>query len=439
MKKSKVRTGMMLGKYRISRRIARGGFADVFAALDSIEGIPAALKIPHVDKFDQPAMAYFRKEVRLAGKLEHPGILPLKNADFINGHFVIASPLGESTLAERLQSRMTTAQVLDYAEQILSALAHAHERGIIHCDIKPENIILFPGNRLRLTDFGIARFANHTLPASGSGTLGYMAPEQAMGKPSPRSDVFSMGLLIYLMLTGHLPEWPFEWPPPNYERLRRNMDKNAAEFLRKALNLNPRLRFENARTMLAAFQRVKRGALRLTKRRARSRARANGDTNRDWRIIRDKEYLRRFGKPLGAHAPCKKCGGPVAEVMKCCPWCGNEPVKFSGAAVFPRNCPRCKRGVKSEWRYCPWCYGGAIGPPDARRYSDRRYTNKCSAAGCRGQLMPFMRYCPWCRAKVKRKWKIAEGDARCGKCGWGTAAGYWSKCAWCAAKLPTRK
>jgi serine/threonine protein kinase len=97
---------------------------------------------------------------------------------------------------------------------MIEAVAYAHRQRIIHCDIKPENFILFPDNRLRLTDFGIARVAQNTVAGSGSGTVGYMAPEQAMGKPSMRSDVFSLGLVIYRMLTGQLPEWPFEWPPP---------------------------------------------------------------------------------------------------------------------------------------------------------------------------------------------------------------------------------
>ena len=245
-----LRARQKFGKYRIERRLGEGGFATVYQAMDLIEGIRVALKIPHSSVMDDEVLKDFRNEVRLTARLEHPNILPLKNASFINGHFVIVTPLGEKSLADRLHRRM------------LQAVAYAHQQRIIHCDIKPENMILFPINRLKLTDFGIAKVALKTVSSSGSGTLGYMAPEQARGQPSFRSDVFSLGLIIYRMLTGRWPEWPYECPPPGYNRMRRRVHPELFEFLRRALQIKPRKRFRDADQMLHTFRRIKPRALR---------------------------------------------------------------------------------------------------------------------------------------------------------------------------------
>ena len=265
-----------LDKYRIERKIAEGGFAAVYQAFDTIEGIRVALKIPHPHLVSPNTISVFRREVRLAATLDHPNILPLKNASFIGEHFVIVFALGEETLADRLRRRMSVESALDYTEQMLEAAAYAHDRRIIHCDIKPENLLLFPGNRLRLTDFGIARVALRTVRASGSGTVGYIAPEQAVGRPSLRSDVFSLGLIIYRMLTGYLPDWPYRWPPPGIERLRRKVHPDLIKWLRKAMEPNPRKRFDDARQMLNAYQRLK----PRVKRFAAARRGASSGTNR---------------------------------------------------------------------------------------------------------------------------------------------------------------
>jgi serine/threonine-protein kinase len=159
---------------------------------------------------------------------------------------------------------------------MLEAVAYAHDRWIIHCDIKPENLILFPGNRLRLTDFGIARIVLKTVKASGSGTVGYIAPEQAVGRPSFRSDVFSLGLIIYRMLTGYLPEWPYRWPPAGAERLRRKAHPDLIAWLRKAIEADPRNRFQDGRQMLNAYQRIKPRTLRY----AQARRAAAASTTR---------------------------------------------------------------------------------------------------------------------------------------------------------------
>lgn len=244
-------------KFRIEGRLSESGFATVYQALDTIEGVRVALKIPHSGMLNEAVLQDFRNEVRLTAKLDHPHILPLKYATFIDGRFVIITPLGERTLADRLRSRMSLPTALNFAEQMLEAVAHAHRHRIMHCDIKPENMILFPNNRLRLTDFGIAKVALRTVRSSGSGTLGHMAPEQAMGKPSFRSDVFSLGLIIYRMLAGEWPEWPYHWPPPGYRRLRGRVHPDFIAFLRKSLEVAPHKRYCDADQMLVAFRRVK--------------------------------------------------------------------------------------------------------------------------------------------------------------------------------------
>jgi serine/threonine-protein kinase len=422
----------MLGKFRIVRRIAEGGFADVYKAYDTVEGIHVALKLPHPYLIAERALDDFLKEVRITARLDHPNILQLKNASFINDDFVIVYPLGERTLADRISNRLSVRTVINYTEQMLEALAFAHRKRVIHCDIKPANFIIFPGDRLKLGDFGIAKLASRvTLSASGSGTVGYVAPEQALGKPSLRSDVFSVGLIVYRMLTGHLPSWPFDWPPPAHDRLRRKVHPEFINMLRKALEVDARKRYPSAVQMLSAYRRVENRIENPAAKRRRIRARrTNG---RDWRVIQLKEFKRNFARRLEAYHQCGRCRGPIAESMKCCPWCGNQTRAFRGKTRFPARCRHCKRGMKLDWRFCPHCYTGVQGPRSNRSYSDVRYEATCPS--CKGELMPFMRYCPWCHRKVKRKWKIEGSPHKCSRCGWGILRDYWRACPWCAAPI----
>ena len=263
-----VRVGQRLGKYRLKRRVARGGFGDVFEAYDTIEGISVAVKVP-LGVVNQENIEDFRREVRITAKLDHPSILPIKNADFIDGVFAIVQPLGERSLDDRLSKRMTFATKLEYVDQMLAGLSHAHEHGIIHCDIKPDNMILFPDGRLRLADFGIAKFARKTIHGSASGSVGYMAPEQAMGRPSARSDVFSAGLVIHQLLTGKLPSWPFAWPPEGWDKLKRQ-HPDLREFVRRALEVEARKRYPDAVVMYRAFKRLKPKALKYAAEKRRS-------------------------------------------------------------------------------------------------------------------------------------------------------------------------
>lgn len=281
-----LRVRQRLGKYRIEQKLANGGFAAVYRAMDTIEGVRVALKVPHAAVMDAEVLREFRQEARMTAGLDHPNILSLKNADFIDNHFVIAFPLGEKALDERFRNRMSLETKMQFTRQIIDGVAYAHRHRIIHCDIKPENFILFPDNRLRLTDFGISKIAyDRTVKASGSGTLGYIAPEQAMGRPTLRSDVFSLGLVLYRMFTGQLPEWPFEWPLPGYGRLKGKVHPRLISFLRKSIEISPRKRFRDAAQMQEAFEAIedqvlRHAALKRKRRKAARKARESRRTTR---------------------------------------------------------------------------------------------------------------------------------------------------------------
>ena len=164
-----LRIRQKLGKYRITGRIASGPQADVYRAFDTIHKTKVALKIPKTGS--NISDEDFLHEVQVAAKLKHSNILSVLNASFIDDKFVIAMELGEESLADRINRRTSTALALNLADQAIAALAYAHENKIIHCDVKPENYILFPDNQLKLADFGFAKISFRTLKASGSGTI----------------------------------------------------------------------------------------------------------------------------------------------------------------------------------------------------------------------------------------------------------------------------
>jgi serine/threonine-protein kinase len=420
-----LRARQRIGKYRILKRIASGPLADVYAAYDTIHKSRVALKIPK--EGNHIGHEEFLHEVQVAAKLKHPNILSVINAAYIDKHFVITMELGERSLADRLEHRISTSSAIDLAGQAIAALAHAHEHKIIHCDIKPENFILFPGNVLKLADFGFAKLSLRTLKASGSGTIDYIAPEQAMGRPKFQSDVFSLGLVLYRLFSGRLPEWPFDWPPAGYDRLIKRVRPEIVSMLRKAIQLDPAKRYRSATQMQADFERSKSHA----RKQKRSRSKSGARNGKSWRQLQWRQFQREFKQALGTRHQCRRCEGPVSEGMQACPWCGIDNPARGCDSALPSSCPRCERGVKNDWDYCPWCYGPGFVAETTRQYPDKRYVSRCGNTRCRGDLMPFMRYCPWCRTKVKRPWKLAGSKARCRSCRWGIAREFWNYCAWC--------
>jgi serine/threonine protein kinase len=253
----KLRARQKLGKYRIERRLADGPRASVYQAYDTIHAVKVALKIPDPAIMDEDLLDEFRREARLSERMEHHNVLPIQNACYIDDYFVIAMPLGIETLADRMTRRISSERALDLTRQALAAVAHAHSRKIIHCDVKPENFIIFDDHRLRLTDFGFSKIAVRPIGrASGSGTVGYLSPEQALGRPMFQSDVFALGLVIYQMFSGQLPAWPHQWPPPGYSRIRSKLRPKMMTWLRKAMEFKPQDRYQNAVAMERAFNKI---------------------------------------------------------------------------------------------------------------------------------------------------------------------------------------
>jgi hypothetical protein len=429
----RLRRGLRLGKYQLDSRLGEGGFSQVWKARDTLEGQAVALKIPHPFRPGSAEEAELLEEIRLSAKLRHPNILRIRNADRIGDLYVIASDLALESLDERLQRRLSTGRALSYTSQILQGLAYAHEHRVIHRDIKPSNLMLYAGDKLRIADFGLARVAKHTMiSATGSGSLLYIAPEQAHGYPCFASDVFSVGLICHQMLSGRLPRWPFEWPFEGEDVLRSKVPVELINVIRKATHLDHRHRYRDAGEMLAAFQRIASAVRKFLNPAAppRRRRRQLGA----WRQLRFREFERAFGKLLHLHFECPDCRGPISEHMSACPWCGAGGLHFAERTEFPCFCSRCKRGLRHEWRFCPWCWGPSFPGAGGEVRPDPRYHGACRE--CDGPLIEGMHYCPWCHAKCSKPVRIAELADTCPRCKGSVARDFWEHCPWCSGRLP---
>jgi hypothetical protein len=430
-----LRRRSMLGKYRLEKRLGRGSFSAVWKARDTIENRDVALKIAYPELVEQYGRQSIEHEARIGARLHHPNIVGVRNADWIGGYFVLSTELAEKNLAEYKGARRSGRVALRVIRDVVAGLAYAHAHGIMHRDVKPENVLVFSDGHAALCDFGVAKFARGAGERyTEAGTLGYMAPEQAYGRPRPASDVFSLGLIAYELLAGVLPTWPFAWPPPEYRRFERRVPEPVRPVFKKAMALQPGRRWRNAvelrDALESAFAKVEAPARRRPVRRRRRTERPSP------LAVEAGLFRRRHGKGLDMRFDCFRCGGPVSEAMPYCPWCGTGDNSFREVSAYPLVCPECEHGVLPEWTACPWCYAGRLqgnGRPPRR---DPRAVRRCTRKGCPGQLRPFMRYCPVCKQKPRRPWSHPELPHRCPRCRWPVSRESWRYCPWCGRREP---
>ncbi|GIV21429.1 MAG: hypothetical protein KatS3mg023_3180 [Armatimonadota bacterium] len=212
-----VTVGTLFGKYRILREIGGGGMARVFEAEDQTIGRKVALKVlvpPSVVPESEKCLLIerFQQEARAAGTLSHPNIVTLYEVgEFEGAHYIAMEMLTGKTVRELLQEqgRIPVDQALNILLQVARALDYAHKQGVVHRDVKPDNIVVTDEGQVKLTDFGIARAANDLLRTQKGmlvGSPAYMSPEQILGEPVDyRTDIYSLGVTAYEMLTGRKP------------------------------------------------------------------------------------------------------------------------------------------------------------------------------------------------------------------------------------------
>jgi len=254
-----------LGRYRIIDELGRGAMGIVYKAEDPVLDRPLAIKTIFMPVDEQDRQEYegrFNQEARAAGRLSHPGIVTIYDVGREGEMLYMAMELLEGVdLAERASKRrFTVAETLGVASQIADALAFAHDRGVVHRDIKPPNIMIVGEDRIKLMDFGIARMLQSDLKTQTGVMLGtprYMSPEQVSGRPTDhRSDIFSLGTVLYEMLTGsklYAGDDPSEViynvvdmrpVPPSY--INRQVPAMLDLVVAKALEKDPDARYQDA-------------------------------------------------------------------------------------------------------------------------------------------------------------------------------------------------
>ena len=265
---------MLAGRFRLDELIGRGGMATVFRAWDVVLGRPVAIKLLRPDIIADPDLALrFRREAHAAAVLHHPNVVGYLGAgsDGATPYLVMELVDGDD-LATRIrrEAPFEPAIAARTARDVANGLAIAHARGIVHRDVKPGNILLDADGRARITDFGVARIAAEgeaTMPGTTLGSVHYFSPEQAQGlTTTPASDVYSLGLVLFEMLTG---ERPFSGdtpaavavarvgaPAPSARALNPDVPADLDTVVTRALDPDPAARFPEAGAFADALERA---------------------------------------------------------------------------------------------------------------------------------------------------------------------------------------
>ena len=318
----------VVGKYKILSPLGSGGFGTVFLAQDTWIDKKVALKVPHRQSLD---FGELLREPRLLATLSHPNIVAVLTAERIDDVFFIVMEYVAGETLEAISDRegaLELSRALDFTCQICNAVDHAHGQGIIHRDLRPGNVIVTDSDIAKVADFGTSRFLE--IAAHGTTVIGsppYMAPEQFQGKAVFASDVYSLGVTMYQLLTGRL---PYEAPAPgDLERLMRGelttsprlhnpkLPKAISDIVLKAMAPEIPARYARAHDLLDAILAAR---PHTTSRRPWAAAglaatAARGEEGRD---IRDR--LRARETPAARF--CWHCGKPLHARTGTCPFCG---------------------------------------------------------------------------------------------------------------------
>src|SRR6266511_4585414 len=258
--------GMLLNnRYQLLERLGSGGMSDVFRARDLMLERSVAIKVLHEDySNDEAFQQRFRQEARAAANLSHPNIVTVHDFGFDHGQLFLVMeyiPGKDLKTILRQRGRYSVEEAIPLMVQASAGIGYAHRAGLVHCDVKPHNMIVTPDARLKVTDFGIARALSTIMPDERAdvvwGSPQYFSPEQAAGEaPSPASDVYSLGVVLYEVLTGALP-----FTAPNSEGLARmhlemptippsefvpDIPKALEEIVLKVLSKEPAARYRTA-------------------------------------------------------------------------------------------------------------------------------------------------------------------------------------------------
>jgi serine/threonine protein kinase len=267
-------TGKQLGPYQIVAPLGEGGMAAVFRAYQpGMERYVALKVLPRHFAEDPEFSARFQREARILAQLQHPHILPVFDYGQVEGYSFIVMPFVPSgTLTDSMQGQpLPLPRIRQVISQVGDALNYAHDRGLVHRDVKPSNVLIDKSGNCLLTDFGLARMveASVNLTASGTilGTPAYMSPEQGSGSTiDSRSDIYSLGIILYEMATGRVPyraETPVavvfmhvSGPLPLPRSVNPDLPEAVERVILKALARNPDDRYQTAEDLVAALKRA---------------------------------------------------------------------------------------------------------------------------------------------------------------------------------------